>query len=231
MVPMELEPGATDGIIALDPGDRTFLTGFDGQNIIEIGKHDKTRLFHLCQRLDRIQSQIDKLVGKANKRKRFNLRKLAQNLRIKIRSLVDEAHHKVAAFLTKTYKVVLIPQFETSGMTKRDKRKITSKTARSMLTWAHYRFRQTLIHHATKRNCVVIVDDEAYTSKTCSCCGAINLKLGGAKVFQCKTCNHVIGRDWNGAINIFFKTIAKVSRLFAGFREDTPEHTVESIIY
>lgn len=75
MVPMELEPGATDGIIALDPGDRTFLTGFDGQNIIEIGKHDKTKLFHLCQRLDRIQSQIDKSVGKTSKRKRFNLRK------------------------------------------------------------------------------------------------------------------------------------------------------------
>lgn len=144
----------------------------------------------------------------------------------------------MAAFLTKTYKFVLIPRFETSGMTKRDKRKITSKTARSMLTWAHYRFRQTLMHSlrhspgwniraksaaTTKRDCVVITDDEAYTSKTCCCCGVVNPKLGGAKVFQCKTCNHVIGRDWNGAINIFFKTIAKMSRLEAGFREDTPE--------
>lgn len=231
MVPMELETGATDGLIALDPGDRTFLTGFDGKNIVEIGKHNKTRLFHLCQRLDRIQSEIDRSAGRANKRKRFNLRKLAQNLRIKIRDLVDEVHRKVAAFLTKTYKVVLIPRFETSGMTKRNKRKITSNTARSMLNWAHYRFRQTLMHHATKRNCVVIVDDEAYTSKTCSCCGAVNLKLGGAKVFQCLTCNHVIQRDWNGAINIFFKTLTKMSRLLAGFREDTPEYTVESRNY
>lgn len=231
MVPMETEVGAAEGIIALDPGDRTFLTGFDGQNIIEIGKHDKTRLFHLCQRLDRIQSEIDKSVGRARKRKRFNLRKLAQTLRIKIRNLVDEAHRKIAAFLTKTYKVVIIPRFETSGMTKRDKRRIASKTARSMLTWSHYRFRQTLMHHATKRDCVVITDDEAYTSKTCSCCGAVNLKLGGAKVFQCKTCNHVIGRDWNGAINIFFKTLSKMSRLLAGCREDTPEHTVESSSY
>lgn len=97
-----------------------------------------------------------------------------------------------------------------------------------MLTWAHYRFRQTLMHHATKRDCVVITDDEAYTSKTCCCCGVVNPKLGGARVFQCKTCNHVIGRDWNGAINIFFKTITKMSRLLAGFREDTPEYIVES---
>jgi putative transposase len=34
--------------------------------------------------------------------------------------------------------LILLPTFETSEMTNRSKRKIRSKTARQMLTWAHY---------------------------------------------------------------------------------------------
>ncbi|CDM93486.1 transposase (fragment) [Limnospira indica PCC 8005] len=39
-----------------------------------------------------------------------------------------------------------MPTFETSNMVAKVKRLIRSKTARAMLTWAHYRFKLTLRH-------------------------------------------------------------------------------------
>lgn len=194
--------------IALDPGVRTFLTGFDGNKIIEMGKSSISRIVVLCKRLDRIQSEIAKAKGRNNKRKRFTLRKLSQQLRVKTRNLVDECHKKIACFLTSNYSEVIIPTFESSDMVYKAKRKINSKTARSMLTWAHYRFKQRLIQQATKRGSRVIEVGEEYTSKTCSKCGHIHGKLGGSKKFKCPECGHKIDRDANGSINIYIKTIS-----------------------
>ncbi|MCV3215559.1 transposase [Plectonema radiosum NIES-515] len=194
--------------IALDPGVRTFLTGFDGNNVIEIGNGSISRIVNLCKRLDKLQSETTKAKGKINKRKRFNLRKVAQQVRIKIKNLVDECHKKAACFLTSNYSQIIIPTFESSEMVYKAKRKINSKTARSMLTWAHYRFKQKLKHQAVKRNSQVIEVTEEYTSKTCSRCGHIHRKLGGSKSFKCPECGHKIDRDANGSINIFLKTIS-----------------------
>ena len=46
---------------------------------------------------------------------------------------------------------------------------------------------------------------EEYTSKTCGCCGKINHKLGGSKVFRCEEFQVVMDRDGNGARNILLK--------------------------
>lgn len=194
--------------IALDPGVRTFLTGFDGNKVIELGNGSIDRIVKLCKRLDRIQLETAKAKGRDKKRERFKLRKLAQQIRIKIRNLVDECHKKTAAFLTDNYSQVIIPDFKTSSMVYKARRKINSFTARSLLTWAHYRFKQRLIHQAVKRGCQVILVTEEYTSKTCSKCGQIHNRLGGNKKFICPNCSHKIDRDANGSINIFLKTIS-----------------------
>ena len=57
-------------------------------------------------------------------------------------------------------------------MVKRAGRKIKSATARGMLTWSHYAFREMLKAKAELFLWVKVVEcDEAYTSKTCGCCG------------------------------------------------------------
>ncbi|MBD2202250.1 transposase [Calothrix sp. FACHB-1219] len=199
---------ANNQAIALDPGVRTFLTGFDGNKVFELGKGAISRIVNLCRRLDSLQSQIAQAKGKDNKRKRFNLRKVAQQTRIKIKNLVDECHKKVACFLTSNYSQIIIPHFESSDMVYKAQRKITNKTARNMLSWAHYRFKQRLKHQAAKRGSQVIEVSEEYTSKTCSKCGHVHKKLGGSKIFNCPNCGHKVDRDVNGSINIFLKTIS-----------------------
>jgi putative transposase len=192
-------------IIALAPGVRTFLTGFDGQNFLEIGVSDMGRINRLGKYLDDLMSRIS--LSKSSQ-ERQKMRKAASRLRCKIRDLVDDCHKKTASYLTKKYQTILLPQFETSEMTKRSQRKIRSKTARQMLTWAHYRFKQVLRKKAELSGSHVIDVTEEFTSKTCTKCGHIHTKLGGSKIFRCPVCDHVIPRDWNGALGIMLKALS-----------------------
>ena len=72
-------------------------------------------------------------------------RRAAARLRTKIRNLISTTCNasSLIKWLCESYQVVLLRQFETQRMIgKHDgRRRIHSKTARAMATWAHYRFR------------------------------------------------------------------------------------------
>lgn len=201
-------------VIAIDPGVRTFATGFDGQKFLEVGAKDIGRIQRLCFHLDRLVSRTALAKGAQYKRVRYKLRKAAQRIRVKIKALTDEIHNKLACHLTKNYGVIFLPKFETSNMVRKAQRQLNTKTARAMLSLSHYDFKQALKHHAAKRGCVVVDVTEEYTSKTCSCCGQIHHKLGGSKIFKCPSCGYKIDRDKNGAFNILLKALRDTSISF-----------------
>lgn len=192
----------SDLVIALDPGVRTFMTGFDGSKFLEFGAGDMGRITRLCQYLDDLTSRAAKC---QNRRQRQKMRKAAGRMRTKIQDLANEVHKQVACYLTENYRVIFLPTFETSQMVAKAKRKIRSKTARAMLTWAHYRFKLFLKQAAVRRGCIVVDVTEEYTSKTCTRCGHVHTKLGGAKKFKCPECGHELDRDMNGAFGIMLK--------------------------
>jgi transposase len=83
------------------------------------------------------------------------------------------------------YNTILLPKFETQKMIPKSQREINSKTTRNMLTWSHYRFMTQLIDKAREYpNCRVIICSEEYISQTCSECGFLLCKIGGAKEFK-----------------------------------------------
>lgn len=197
--------------MALDPGVRTFLTGLDGSDIIEIGKGDIGRTYRLARHLDKLMSRIGLHNGGQFKRLRYCLRKSAAKIRIKLKNLVSELHKKAAKYLVAKYKLIFLPTFETQQMVKKGKRKLATKTARAMVTLSHYRFKQMLKHQAVKYGSTVVDVTEEYTSKTCSKCGHIHTKLGGSKKFKCPECGHTLDRDLNGAFNILLKALRDTS--------------------
>ncbi|HEY9779354.1 MAG TPA: transposase [Leptolyngbyaceae cyanobacterium] len=204
-----IRPSKGDGqVIALDPGVRSFLTGFDGNQFVEFGKSDMGRVARLCQHLDALMSRSAK---SPSRRQRQKMRQAAARLRSKIRNLVDECHKQVSNWLVNNYQYILLPTFKTSEMTNKKRRKIRSKTARQMLNWAHYRFKLHLKQKAELNDCNVIDVTEEFTSKTCTSCGHVHRKLGGAKVFKCPVCNHTIARDFNGAFGILLKALRDTS--------------------
>jgi putative transposase len=195
-------------IIALDPGVRTFLTGFDGNKFVEFGAGDMGRIARLCQHLDKLMSRIAR---SSSRQQRQKMRQAAARMRSKIKNLVDECHKQSANWLVNNYQYILLPTFETSEMTNKKRRKIRSKTARQMLNWAHYRFKLHLKQKAELNGCNVIDVTEEFTSKTCIKCGHIHQKLGGSKIFKCPECNHRIARDFNGAFGILLKALRDTS--------------------
>jgi len=198
-------PAWKHATIALDPGVRTFMTGYDADGgVCEWGEADMGRIYRLCHRLDDLQSRWSR--PSVRHHQRYRMKVAARRIRLKIRNLVDELHKRLAKWLCENYRCVVIPEFQTSQMVRRGRRKIRSKTARAMCTWSHYRFRQRLLSKAREYPwCQVVITEEPYTSKTCGACGWINRKLGGSKVFRCRSCGSEFDRDANGARNILLR--------------------------
>lgn len=194
-------------IVALDPGVRTFLTCYDQDGLVsEIAKGDRNRLFRLALHIDKLTAKK----AKANKQSRYRMKKAIRRAHDKIRNLCDEMHKKTVNWLCENHQTILIPEFKSQDMTKKEGRRIHTKSVRSMLHWSHYRFRQRLLFKATEYPGVQVkVVKEDYTSKTCGNCGELNRELGRSKHFHCPSCNWQCDRDVNGARNILLKYLTE----------------------
>ena len=207
-------PERASKILAIDPGVRTFLTGYEPSTggYVEWGKGDMKRIERLLVCLDDL---ISRTATTKSKRARYTMRKAQMRLRLRVRNLVDEFHKKLAAWLVQSYDLVLLPHFEVSGMVKRATRKITRPSVRAMLTWSFYRFKQRLLFKTRDSPCTLRMVDEHYTTKTCGACGHLHHGVGASKIFQCPTCSTTLPRDWNAARNIFLRHVAITSTLSA----------------
>lgn len=191
------------GVIALDPGVRTFMTGYDPSGkVVEWGARDMSRIWRLNNAIDSLKSRWTKVKHHG----RYRMKRAALRIHAKIRNLVDDLHRKLTKWLVTHYRVVLIPPFATQQMIRKGARCIGKKTVREMLAWSHYRFRMNLIAKTREHPwCRVVVVDEAYTSKTCGRCGHIHQNLGANKRFRCPACGFAVDRDLNGARNILIR--------------------------
>ena len=205
IVPERVEHPENLRVVALDPGVRTFNTAVDSKgNVTEFAPGDVGRIYRLCHHMDKLQSRaFDKSTpGK----KRYNLRKAWHRSIKRVKDLVKDVRNKTVKHLCKNYDVVFLPEFNTKQMVNRAKRKINKGTARGMMTWSHYSFKELLKTTALREGTKLVIVTEEYTSKTCSCCGTLHHSLGGSKVFKCPSCRTVMDRDENGARNILLKS-------------------------
>ena len=203
--PQAASESQASGIVAIDPGVRTFVTFYSDECCGKLGEHDLKKIFRLCMGLDKL---ISKRALERSHRKRNNMKRAIWRLRNKIKDLVDDLHHKTALFLCRNFKTMLLPTFETKQMTERAGRAIGSKSARQMLTFAHFRFKQFLKHKAKELSVVVIDVNEAYTSKTVSWTGEIK-EIGSSKVITSGKGKNkvVVDRDYNGARGIMLRAL------------------------
>jgi putative transposase len=179
---------------------RTFQTFYSEHLAGQIGYDDFGRIQRLCHYLDNLISRTSKATGKAKR----EMKRAAARLRKKIKNLIKEIHFKTARFLVNNFDVILLPTFETSQMTGKSSRKLTNKTVRAMLTWAHYQFKVRLKNKALEFGSIVIDVCEAYTSKTVSWTGEIK-NVGGSRVIS--SSGITLDRDLNGARGIFIRSL------------------------
>lgn len=191
-------------VVALDPGIRSFQTFYTESSCGKLGAGDFGKIQRLCSHMDDLISRRRLETHRLRKR---NLRRAIVSMQVRIRNLVDDLHHKVAAFLVKSFDVIVLPTFETSEMVRRGARRLRAKSVRSMLTFSHYRFKTFLKHKAFEYGKLVLDQNEAWTSKTVSWTGEINAKLGGAKTVRSASTGVSMDRDYNGARGIFLRAL------------------------
>lgn len=184
-------------LVSIDPGVRNFVAYFSPECSGTIGGGDFGRIARLCFYLDDLYGRMSK--AKCRQKKRMRL--AVARMRTKIRNLVDDMHRKAAHFFVTRFDRIILPPFETSKMVTT----LRSKTARSMMTWAHYRFAQTLEAMAERYGATVERVSEAYTSRTCSYCGTVHPK-NSRKEMVC-ACGASVGRDANGARGIMLRAL------------------------
>ena len=197
----------TSGMISLDSGVRTFQTGFSpDDHTVELGVNCIDQFKNQLNKIDKLTS----VASNCNKRKRRKLFSRIKRINSSIKNKVNDLHWKTIKFLTSNYSTIVISDFKTAGLF--TNKKLNSGSKRMMGILSHYVFRTRLTEKCKQRGNEVFFVDESYTSKTCSCCGQLNNKLGSNKVFNCQYCDLEIDRDINSARNILIKNWNDVDR-------------------
>lgn len=205
------EKKQSERVIALDPGVRTFMTGYcpDGE-IIEAGAGATKRLNQLDMGRRALDGRILKKTTKHAQRLRF--RKARRRITDRITNIVDELHWKTCRYLVDNFDVILLPEFAVQQMieTKSKRRSLGVSVVKEMVSLRHYRFRQRLLDKARCAGVTVIIVDEAYTSKTCGVCG-VQRKSFSSKLFKCGKCGLALDRDVHAARNILIRAVTESS--------------------
>ncbi len=114
---------------------------------------------------------------------------------------MNDFHWKISSFLTRNYKEILLPIFESSKM----KKNLNNYTNRYLDILSHYKFKQKMIYQSKKYGSEVKIVDESYTTKTCGNCGCMNHFVGNSNLFWCPYCKIELERDYQAARNILIK--------------------------
>ena len=209
-------------VIALDPGSRTFVTGFNEHEVMVYGKDYSVKcLLPLAKKMRRLYSLREKLSQHKLYKKELSdnpqwikdrLRYIEKNLNrlaCKRQDRVNHLHRTVAYSIVRNYDVIYLPEYETKPMVKTKGRKIGRKAVHDMLSLSHYKFKEFLLWTAKKYGKEVIIVNESYTSKTQSWNGVVNEKLGSSRTMKDGT--RIIDRDINGARNIYLKHVSQLT--------------------
>ncbi len=196
-------------VIGLDPGIRTFLTGYSTNHIIEfihnkqkINKIDKLHDI-LKKRVKRKRKQVlKKRVKRKRKKKKQRLRKCILNkLDLRKERLINELHWKSINYLIKNYDLIFLEKFESQGFVKNGKNKTLNRDTNNLKP---YKFRERLMYKSLINGVSLSLVAPHHTTKTCSGCGNHqDIKL--SKIYNCTSCNNIYDRDINSAKNILMK--------------------------
>lgn len=224
-IPTAPKPLSTsiENLLVLDPGLRTFLTGINfADNLLEeIGVGMS---YNLSRRLRRLNKLIGKLSKKNNPgnepesqcsftynhRERCHFKRVILRERARLTNMIDDLQKSVSKYMCENYSMIVIPKLDFHSMKRLSKHQ---KSIAALLS--HCRFVDVLMETSKRyQNCKVFVTTEEYTSKTCSRCGHLHMKLGASKVFDCPACKSKMDRDENAVYNILMKTITDISSEF-----------------
>lgn len=208
-------------IISLDPGIRTFQTGYSPDGLtIKFGEKQIEQIKKIHKRIDLLKSARTNIKhgypfkSKSNKPEpikigqcRRNMKAKQAKLEKKVYDVTSNLHNQVSAYLTNNFDHVLLPEFGTSEMVKQNK--LQPCTKRIMNSLSFYRFKQKLLEQCHRKNRHLHIVSEAFTTKTCGSCGTLN-DIGSDKIYKCTRCEYTLDRDIHGSRNILVRFLTNI---------------------
>ena len=193
-------------MISFDPGSKTFLTYHSPDGTWgEIGTFEEQE--NVLRKADTLKSKMDTIGHSKSSNWRRRVRRLILGLHEKVRNRTADLHNKVCSWVVNTYRIVLLPIFESSKMVSSGK--LYSTTCRKMMTWSHYKFQRKLVDLAQKYTDVKVrLCNEAFTTKQCGSCGSINGSMTlSDRTFNCPSCGLQSSRDGHAARNVGLRSL------------------------
>lgn len=142
--------------------------------------------------------QLEQALGIAQ---RAGHKKRAKSIHAKIKNQRNNDTHQFTSRLVRDHGAIFVGNVSSRGLTK-------TKMAKSVLDAGWYLLKTQLKYKAIARSVVFEEIDEAYSTQTCSCCGAISDsspkgRTGlGIRQWVCSECGAEHDRDINAAKNI-----------------------------
>ena len=179
------------GAVGIDLGVKTLATLSDG-TVIE----NPRCLAASERRLKRAQKAVSRKTMGSNRRAKARAKVARIHAHVANQRL--DAIHKATTWLAETYSEISIEDLNVAGMVK------NHHLAKAVSDAAFAEFRRQLEYKTTRTGAVLHVIDRWYpSSKTCSACGAVKVKLSlNERTYRCDGCGLVMDRDLNAAVNI-----------------------------
>ena len=175
----------------IDPGIRTFMTSFGNNGCYEYN-YDMKKIKSVNTKIDTMKSVSKRI------RKRAYC-KMERNKEY----LIDELHWKTITHMINNNDIIFYGDIKSHDIVKRNKNKTNNRDINNL---KFFHFKERLRFKTFEKQKLMIEISEAYTSKTCSCCGHLN-HPGSSKIYQCLNCNLICGRDINASKNMLMKGI------------------------
>ena len=194
-----------EDILGIDVGLSHFAVTSDGE-IFDAPKPDLRRIKLVQRKLSRIdllnkQQKIEK------SKRRLKLRRILARRHAQIRHQRSDFHHKTSREIANHYSFVGMEDLNIKGMMKNH----CLAGAIAKAGWCQFR---TMVGYklAAKGGKLLLVDRYHPSTKCCSSCGHKQDMPLNRRVFECESCDLVLDRDANAAINLKLWAIREMNR-------------------
>ena len=189
----EVEPPpplpVTGHAIGLDVGISALVTTSEGEQIAHPAYYrvSQKRLRQLQRKLARAQS------GSRNRQKAL---RAVQRQQERVANQRSDFLHKLSSKLVRNFDAIVLEDLRVSNMVR------NPHLSKSILDSGWSMFRQYLTYKAESAGSRVTFVDPAYTSKTCSSCGAVFQDFDLSTRWVTCACGLSLNRDHNAALNV-----------------------------
>lgn len=189
----KLKLQAANKVIAIDPGEKTLITGVSENHILEIGTNISNKVSKYLIKIKNIEKF---------KTNRSRHKKQINRIESKIENYVQDIQWKVANYLTINYDHILIGNLSTKNM----KQKGKANNLDILKNLNMYKLREKLKYKCLIRNKKYKKVNESYTTKCCIKCGEVN-DIGLLRDYKCTNCGIQHSRDIKSAGCIYLKSL------------------------